>query len=117
MTLLQMQIEIGKMVRDNGQLWDILTCLRGPDSPSERASMSRSEHDEAYRKRRERKAKTVEVIRWHALQGAVGGSARYRSDRDWVELPPRDEWDHFDKHVDRAARSLGLGVRIEGEKR
>jgi hypothetical protein len=94
------------------QFWDLITCLRGPDSPSERPNMSPGESSAAYRGRRERKARTVEVIRHHAFNGTIGGAARSRGDRTWVELPPRDKWDHFDKHVERAARVLGLEVRI-----
>lgn len=92
------------------KLWDLMTCLRGPDSPSERPDQGGEENSRAYQARRTRKAKTVEVIRGKFV---VGGSARFRQDRDFVELPPEDQWDHFDRHVEKAANALGLEVRIE----
>lgn len=95
--------------------WDMITCLRGPDSPSERPDMSAQEASVAYSARRERKYKTVEVIRNKAFFGVIGGAARSHKG-DSVTLPPRNQWDHFDKHVERAAKALGLKVIIEGEK-
>lgn len=113
-TFKEIQAVIGDFLAtspESGKLWDLMTCLRGPDSPSEKPNMTSSESSAAYRGRRQRKANTVEVIRYHAFGGVVGGAARSRSDRDWVELPPRNEWDHFDRHVERAAGILGLEVR------
>jgi len=93
--------------------WDILTCLRGPDYPSERPDMSPEESGRAYSERRKRKYDTVEVIRSAAFFGVVGGSARHHAD-DKVKLPPSSRWDHFDKHVARAANVLGLPVKTKG---
>lgn len=107
---------MGQVIKHNpqsGRFWDLITCLRGPDSPSERPDMTPEERNSAYAGRRKRKADTVEVIRAQAFGGAVGGSARYRVDRDYVTLPPMGEWDHFDKHVERAARAIGLEVKIK----
>lgn len=104
---------IGELISHNpnsGRLWDILTCLRGPDSPSERLDMSPKEASKAYTERRARKFDTVEVIREMAFFGACSGQARHRAG-DEVTLPPRKEWDHFDKHVSRAANAVGLRVR------
>lgn len=91
------------------QLWDLLTGLRGPDSPSERPNMSHEEQAAAYKGRRARKYNTVEIIREAAFFGVVGGAARYHEDTK-VTVPPSKEWDHFDKHVARAAQTIGLGV-------
>ena len=99
---------------DAGKFWDLITCLRGPDSPSERGDMTREEHERAYAGRRERKRQTVEVIRYRAFGGVVGGSARHR-DGCAVHLPERKSWDHFDRHVERAAKVLGLKVIVKGE--
>jgi len=118
LSLDEMRQLIGQYVTQNkngSQLWDILTALRGPDSPSERASMTSAESSAAYAGRRKRKRQTVEVIRGKALLGMVGGAARYRTDINYVELPPTSEWDHFDKHVDRAAKALGIEVKTIGE--
>ena len=93
----------------SGEAWDILTCLRGPDAPSERPDMASKEAAEAYAGRRKRKYDTVEVIRHAAFFGASGGCARHHKG-DVVKLPPRQQWDHFDKHVARAANALGLKV-------
>lgn len=115
-TLTEMRGIIGDFLQnspDAGLLWDLITCLRGPDSPSEKPNMTSNESREAYGGRRKRKAKTVEVIRHYAFNGIIGGCARSRSDRDYVELPPTSEWDHFDRHVERAAQVLGLEVRVE----
>ena len=113
----QIRAQIGEwLTGPNGHsLWDLMTGLRGPDSPSETPSMPEEERDKAYRGRRERKRRTVEVIRGHAFGGIVGGSARYRKDIDFVSLPPRSTWDHFDRHVEKTARVLGLGVKVEAE--
>ncbi len=94
-------------------VWDVLTALRGPDTPSERDDMAWDERQAAYAARRERKARTVEVIR--GVSALKGGSCRYREDRNYVLLPPRREWDHFDRHVYKAAGWLGVEVRIKEE--
>src|SRR3990167_6500200 len=60
-----------------GEAWDVLTCLRGPDSPSERPDMTANESAVAYTGRRKRKYNTVEVIRAAAFFGTCGGCARY----------------------------------------
>lgn len=113
MTLQAMLKEVQRMVTQEPQgkeLWDILTCLRGPDSPSERGDGSGSANASAYKARRERKYKTGEVIRH--MSGLFGGAARHRAS-DYVTLPPREEWDHYDRHVEKAAKALGLRVQIE----
>ena len=96
----------------SGALWDVLTCLRGPDSPSERSDMSSSAASKAYAGRRERKYRTVEIIRSAAFFGTIGGAARSHA-ADKVILPPSKMWDHFDKHVARAASRLGLKVETK----
>jgi len=107
-----------KTSRDSQRLWDILTSLRGPDSgidqpASERPGDESAIHSTRYRARVDRKMATVAVIR--ATSGLSGGSARTRS-ADHVILPPSSEWDHFDKHVARAAEALGLVIKTP-EKR
>lgn len=92
--------------------WDLLTCLRGPDFPSERGDMTPKESGKAYAGRRERKFKTVEVIREAAFFGTVGGAARsHKGDRVLVPAGPKQ--DHFDRHVIRAANVIGLKVEVE----
>ena len=103
---------VGKMLTTNpnsDRLWDILTALRGPDAPSERPNMKPKEALAAYASRRERKYRTVEILRERAFFGAVGGVARHHDD-DKVTLPPHVAWDHFDKHVARAANAIGIKV-------
>ena len=103
--------EIRRYLKDSpdGQaLWDILTALRGPDNPTERGGMSDAQWNEQYRLRRARKRETVEVIRGKTFPNC--GEARCREDIDYVTLPPKAEWDHFDKHVARAAHWLGLRI-------
>lgn len=98
-------------------LWDLLTCTRGPDSPSERGDGSGAENQSAYKARRERKYRTGEVIR--GVSGLNAGAARNRVDEK-VILPPRDEWDHYDRHVAKAVdalRAAGFSIRIEIEKK
>lgn len=100
---------------EGGKLWDLMAVVRGPDYPSERPNMDRKTSAEMYRGRRNRKAETGEVLRSKLFGGKIGGSARSRTDIDYVTLPPRSEWDHYDRHVERAAQIMGLEVRIKDE--
>lgn len=97
---------------NGSSLWDVMAVVRGPDAPSERPDMERKAAEDAYRGRRERKRRTGEVLRGAMFFGAHGGCARTRTDITYVTLPPRDEWDHYDKHVARAADILGLEVKF-----
>ena len=90
--------------------WDIMGCVRGPDSPSERPDMKASEASAAYGGRRKRKYETVEVLREEMFFGACGGSARHHKD-DHVKLPSPSSYDHFDKHIERGARAIGIKVQ------
>ncbi len=95
--------------------WDVLSCVRGPDSPSETSDMEDEAHEVAYRGRRNRKYNTVEVIRNIMFHGRVGGSARHHSDNTVTIAPPREQ-DHFDRHVERAATILGIKVKYASRK-
>jgi hypothetical protein len=92
---------------DADKLWDIMTALRGPDSPSEDSQQDSKTYSEAYRGRRERKYAGVEIIRQHAFFGAMGGGARHHNDDKVVLL---NGTDHHDRHLARAAAVLGLKV-------
>ena|SRR5688572_29832576 len=92
--------------------WDLMSCVRGPDSPSETDAMSSEEHQKAYRGRRLRKFETSEAIRHEMFFGAVGGSARHHS-ASHVTVPPLEQQDHFDRHIVKAANLLGLQVKIK----
>lgn len=107
------KLKVLRELAKDDNLWSVITCLRGPDFPSERPNMSEAEHKKAYKARRDRKFDTVEIIR-AASVGQVGG-ARVHVD-DHVTLPPKDQWDHFDKHVARAAAALGLKVKLRKPK-
>lgn len=113
MTLKEWRLFMMELLRSNpnaSAVWDIMTALRGPDSPSERPDMDPVEASSAYAGRRKRKYDTVEVVRAKAFYGVCGGQARSHAD-EAVTLPPSQQWDHFDKHVARAARWLKLGVK------
>lgn len=97
-----------------GKLWDLITGLRGPDSPSERADMKYNEHSTAYGARCARKYKSTQIIREYAFFGVIGGAAKHRPGTKIV-LPPQERFDHFDKHMLRAAEAIGLGVQYETE--
>jgi len=126
MTFDEKRRQIGEWLREPGgdKLWDLLCGLRGPDSPSERGDMGEGERQVAYSGRRKRKYDTVEVIREKAFFGALGGSARHHASTH-ITLPPEEERDHFDRHMERAAEVLGIivstaptpnkrkGVRVE----
>ena len=116
----EMRAEIGEFLAkspESKKLWDLMTGLRGPDYPSERGDQHPELQSRAYQGRRSRKRTTVEVLRYHAFSGIVGGSARYRSDLDHVEVPPEHERDHFDRHVVKTATVLGLEVKVRESKR
>lgn len=113
----EMRDLIGKFLKrgdsEAQRLWDIITCQRGPDHPSEDGTMANNEASEAYQARRKRKRDTVEVIRAKSWGGVVGGCARYRTDIDYVTVEPPNEQDHFARHVVKAADALGLEVKFK----
>lgn len=96
--------------------WDLITCMRGPDHPSERPDMIPEDAQIAYVARRARKRETVEVIRGKAFDGCVPGAARARTDINYVTLPPVRERDHFDRHVAETAALLGIEVRVKAAR-
>jgi len=98
-----------------GAFWDLITALRGPDSPSERPDLSASENSKRYAARRARKFASTEIIRKKAFYGVIGGAARSH-EAEYITLPPPSKWDHFDKHMARAAGVLGLDIRYEEEQ-
>ena len=95
--------------------WDVMGCVRGPDSPSERPDMTPDESSKAYSGRRDRKFKTVEIIREAMFFGSIGGCARHHRDSK-VTVRPHGKQDHFDRHVERAAHALDLTVEYESDK-
>lgn len=107
----EMRKEIGAFLQTNegAKLWDVMCALRGPDTPSERPDMGSKESSAAYAGRRKRKHSSTELIRERAFFGVIGGCARHH-DGDTITLPPSIQWDHFDKHMARAAEVLGLKV-------
>lgn len=104
---------IRQLMETTPGLWDIIACQRGPDSPSERPYQPSRQAYELHTARRERKSRTGAVIR--GLSGISTGGASQRTDRDYVELPPENEWDHYDKHIARAAQAMGIAVHIVPE--
>ena len=110
----EMRVIIGAWLKGphGDRLWDLMCALRGPDFPSETPLMSSDEGARTYAARRNRKYKTTEIVREKAFFGVCGGCARHHDD-DHVYLPPEKERDHFDKHIERVADMLGLGVEIE----
>lgn len=101
---------VGDYCRRSEAAWSVITALRGPDSPSERPNHSHAKSSELYWLRRERKRRTVEVIRGKAV-GQVGAARTRKADS--ITLPPSSCWDHFDKHCARAANVLGLHINID----
>ena len=97
---------------NSGLAWDIMGCIRGPDSPSERPDMSATDAKKAYSGRRERKYQTVEVLRQVMFFGVVGSAARSHKGTK-VILPTHSQRDHFDRHVERAAQALDIPVEIK----
>jgi hypothetical protein len=115
LTLAQWRLLMAKFFKKNpnsSSAWDLLACVRGPDYPSERPDMNQSESASAYRSRRERKFRTVEIIRHKLFYGVIGGCARSHADTH-VTLPKVSQWDHFDRHVQRAANILELPIKTE----
>jgi hypothetical protein len=112
--LKQIREQIGRWLSGphGSNLAGILAAQRGPDSPSERGDMSSEEHDKAYWGRRARKASSGEAIRAASFFGLGKVGARSRN-ADYITLPPRELWDHYDKHMAQAAQSLGLEVKID----
>lgn len=92
--------------------WDVMGCVRGPDSPSERPDMDPTDSSNAYAGRRKRKYNTVEIIREAMFFGSVGGCARYHRDSK-ITLPPKSQHDHFDRHAKAGAKAIGLEIIYE----
>lgn len=105
--------QIGKWLSGphGSKLAAVLAAQRGPDSPSERGNMSSEDHDRAYWGRRARKFSSGEVIRQKSFFGIGQVGARSRS-ADYITLPPKNQWDHYDKHMAQAAGVLGIEVKI-----
>lgn len=93
-----------------GKAWDVMGCVRGPDSPSEYSGMPKTEYEKAYDGRRNRKYKTVEVLRAAMFLGTIGGCARHHHDTKVIISGLND---HFDRHVISGARALGIQVEEE----
>lgn len=110
-TLDQIRRQIGRWLsgRHGSALATILSAQRGPDSPSERPDMAGPEHHKAYWGRRARKASSGEVIRQASFFGLGTVGARSRGGTEIV-LPPKSQWDHYDKHMAAAAPLVGLKV-------
>jgi hypothetical protein len=94
---------------NGANLATILAAQRGPDSPSERPDMGPAEYDRHYWGRRARKRSSGEVIRSVSFFGLGRVGARSRT-ADSITLPPRNQWDHYDKHQASAAQILGIKV-------
>ncbi len=111
----QIRKQIGRWLSgpNGANLAAILAAQRGPDAPSERGDMSGPEHDANYWGRRARKRSSGEVIRSASFFGLGKVGARCRT-ADHITLPPRQKWDHYDKHQASAAAVLGIKV-IESE--
>jgi len=107
--------QIGKWLsgKHGANLAAILAAQRGPDSPSEHGGLSGDAYSEAYWGRRARKYSSGEVIRAASFFGIGEVGARTRVDTKIV-LPPSKIWDHYDKHMARAASVLGIEV-VESE--
>ena len=105
----RMMADLLSVNHNAASIWDIMGCVRGPDNPSEHSGMSSKEHAAAYKGRRNRKFDTVEVIREAMFFGRCGGSARHHKDTK-VKVNPPGFQDHFDGHVIKAAKALGLKV-------
>lgn len=113
-TLDDIRKQIGKWLSGphGAALAAILAAQRGPDSPSERGDMDRAEYDRRYLGRRARKRSSGEVIRAASFFGIGHVGCRVRKDTKIV-LPPRNVWDHYDKHQAEAAHYLGIEVVID----
>lgn len=112
MTLREKLDQIGKWIKEDPSLWDVLTGMRGPDAGlgephSERPCDPPGEYGRLYTARVDRKMVTVAVLRQAAFGRISGAKTR---EADYVTLPPKLAWDHFDKHVARAAGPLGIRV-------
>jgi hypothetical protein len=111
----QIRRQIGRWLKgpNGANLATILAAQRGPDSPSERGDMSPAEHDRAYWGRRARKRSSGEIIRSASFFGIGKVGARARGG-DTITLPPRSQWDHYDKHQASAAQVIGIKI-VEAE--
>lgn len=111
----ELMAEVLRTSPSSSQIWDLMSCIRGPDTPSERPDMTPDEYDRTYDARRKRKYQTVEVIRHAVFHGVVGGSARHHADNQ-VKLPTKTVHDHFDRHMERGAKILGLNIKYREAK-
>lgn len=99
------------------KLWDLLAVVRGPDCGLGLGPDYEDGRDEkATKGRNDRKALTGAIIRAYMFPKGVGGaSAKFNHHEDTIFLPPKKDWDHYDKHVWKAINVLDIPHKIEGE--
>lgn len=104
--------------KEGKKFWDVMVALRGPDQgfgsgPAKIDGSTPTEENA----RISRKKLTSTIIRGRMFPGTVHCSAaQIDANPDAIiQLPAKAGWDHFDKHVFKAATVLGIKYEIEGE--
>lgn len=103
--------KVAELCKQTPGLWDTIVALRGPDTPSERECIEEPRRSSLYHARVDRKMRTAAVIRGLAV--GQQAAAKTRTDIAYIVLPPQDEWDHFDRHMVKAANALNLEIKID----
>lgn len=109
--------------KEGKRYWDCMAALRGPDvglpdaDGKVVAALANGQTPGPEHARVQRKHTTSAIIRAHMFPGAAGCSAaQMNMEPDaHIVLPAKDLWDHFDKHIFKAAVVLGLPVQIGDE--
>jgi hypothetical protein len=110
---------LAKNPKEGKKWWDLMAAVRGPDIGLEGGPLCKADGStpgpEA--QRTERKKKTTTIIRGRFFPSTVNcSSADINDDPDAiVELPTKQAWDHFDKHIFKVCQAHGILYHVEGE--
>lgn len=110
---------LAKNPKEAKKFWDLMAVVRGPDTglKGTLAKIDGSTPD-AEKERVTRKRQTCSILRGLFFPQAVNcSSADISTDPDAkIMLPPKDQWDHYDKHVWKVCQAHGITYQTIGQE-